>query len=38
MLLKGRFGGELLTIFGRNMNEQILPIAYGVVEVESNDS
>ncbi|XP_052736643.1 uncharacterized protein LOC128197854 [Vigna angularis] len=36
--LKGKYGGELLTIVGRDENEQILPIAYVVVEVENKDS
>ncbi|WVZ19233.1 hypothetical protein V8G54_006555 [Vigna mungo] len=36
--LKGRYGGELLTAVGRDVNEQILPIAYAVVEVENKDS
>ncbi|XP_047160380.1 uncharacterized protein LOC124830649 [Vigna umbellata] len=30
--LKGKYGGELLTAVGRDGNEQILPIAYVVVE------
>ncbi|XP_017416918.1 uncharacterized protein LOC108327733 [Vigna angularis] len=30
--LKGKYGGELLTAIGRYGNEQILPIAYVVVE------
>ncbi|WVZ21758.1 hypothetical protein V8G54_000302 [Vigna mungo] len=36
--LKGKYGGELLTAVGRDGNEQILPIAYAVVEVENKDS
>jgi len=36
--LKGKCGGELLTTIGRDGNEQILPIAYVVVEVENKDS
>ncbi|WVZ24376.1 hypothetical protein V8G54_002920 [Vigna mungo] len=36
--LKGKYGGELLTTVGRDGNEQILPIAYVVVEVENKDS
>ncbi|WVZ12439.1 hypothetical protein V8G54_016969 [Vigna mungo] len=36
--LKGSYGGELLTTFGRDANEQMLPIAYVVVEVENKDS
>ncbi|XP_014503139.1 uncharacterized protein LOC106763464 [Vigna radiata var. radiata] len=36
--LKGKYGGELLTTVGRDANEQILPIAYAVVEVENKDS
>ncbi|XP_017412951.1 uncharacterized protein LOC108324522 [Vigna angularis] len=34
----GKYGGELLTAVGRDGNEQILPIAYVVVEVENKDS
>jgi len=29
--LKGRFGGELLTIVARDANDQMLPLAYAVV-------
>ncbi|WVY91150.1 hypothetical protein V8G54_036664 [Vigna mungo] len=36
--LKGKYGRELLTAVGRDANEQILPIAYVVVEVENKDS
>ncbi|XP_014490789.1 uncharacterized protein LOC106753486 [Vigna radiata var. radiata] len=36
--LKGKYGGELLTVVGRDGNEQMLPIAYCVVEVENKDS
>ncbi|WVY90541.1 hypothetical protein V8G54_036055 [Vigna mungo] len=36
--LKGKYGGELLITVGRDGNEQILPIAYAVVEVENKDS
>jgi len=36
--LKGKYGGELLTAVGRYGNEQMLPIAYAVVEVENKDS
>jgi len=36
--LKGKYGWELLTAIGRDGNEQILPIAYAVVEVENKDS
>ncbi|XP_017406210.1 uncharacterized protein LOC108319559 [Vigna angularis] len=36
--LKGKYGGELLTTVGRDGNEQVLPIAYCVVEVENKDS
>ncbi|XP_027907647.1 uncharacterized protein LOC114166966 [Vigna unguiculata] len=36
--LKGKYGGELLTAIGRDGNDQILPIAYAVVEVENKDS
>lgn len=36
--LKGKYGEELLTIVGRDEDEQILTIAYVVVEVENTDS
>jgi len=36
--LKGEYGGELLTAVGRDKNDQMLPIAYVVVEVENKDS
>ncbi|XP_052726187.1 uncharacterized protein LOC128194666 [Vigna angularis] len=35
---KGKYGGELLTTVGRDGNDQMLPIAYAVVEVENKDS
>ncbi|WVY93807.1 hypothetical protein V8G54_032895 [Vigna mungo] len=36
--LKGKYGGELLTAVGRDGNEQMLSIAYAVVEVENKDN
>ena len=36
--LKGFYGGELLTAIGRDPNDQMLPLAYVVVEVECKDS
>ncbi|WVY90140.1 hypothetical protein V8G54_035654 [Vigna mungo] len=36
--LKSKYGGELLTAVGRDGNEQMLPIAYVVVEVENKDN
>ncbi|XP_047162885.1 uncharacterized protein LOC124832671 [Vigna umbellata] len=36
--LKGKYGGELITTVGRDENDQMLPIAYVVVEVENKDS
>ena len=36
--LKGKYGGELLTTVGRDGNDQMLLIAYAVVEVENKDS
>jgi len=30
-LLKGKFGGELLTVMARDANDQMLPIVYAVV-------
>ncbi|XP_052736711.1 uncharacterized protein LOC128197902 [Vigna angularis] len=36
--LKGVYKGELLTAVGRDPNDQMLPLAYAVVEVENKDS
>ncbi|WVZ24993.1 hypothetical protein V8G54_003537 [Vigna mungo] len=36
--MKTKYGGELLTAVGRDGNEQMLPIAYAVVEVENKES
>ncbi|XP_014519664.1 uncharacterized protein LOC106776700 [Vigna radiata var. radiata] len=36
--LKGLYKGELLTAVGRDPNDQMLPLAYTVVEVENKDS
>jgi len=36
--LKEKYWGELLTTIGRDVNDQILLIAYAVVEVENMDS
>ncbi|XP_052734198.1 uncharacterized protein LOC128196726 [Vigna angularis] len=36
--LKGVYKGELLTVVGRDPNDQMLPLAYAVVEVENKDS
>ncbi|RYR69137.1 hypothetical protein Ahy_A03g015671 [Arachis hypogaea] len=36
--LKTPLGGQLLTAIGRDPNDQILPIAYAVVEAETKDS
>ena len=36
--LRGKYGGQLLTAIGRDANDQMLPIAYAVVEVENRDS
>ncbi|WVY96633.1 hypothetical protein V8G54_028784 [Vigna mungo] len=33
--LKGKYGGEMLTAVGRDANDQMLPIAYAIVEVEN---
>ncbi|XP_027936155.1 uncharacterized protein LOC114191171 [Vigna unguiculata] len=33
--LKARFGGELLTVMARDAKDQMLPLAYAVVEVEN---
>jgi len=36
--LKGKYGGELLTAVARDANDQMLPIAYAIVEVENKDT
>ncbi|XP_052726188.1 uncharacterized protein LOC128194667 [Vigna angularis] len=36
--LKSKYGGELLTAVGRDGNDQMMPIAYAIVEVENKDS
>jgi len=36
--LKAKYEGELLTAIGRDANDQMLPIAYAVVEVENKNS
>ncbi|XP_014522359.1 uncharacterized protein LOC106778870 [Vigna radiata var. radiata] len=36
--LKGLYKGKLLTAIGRDPNDQILPLAYAIVEVENKDS
>lgn len=36
--LKNKYGGILLIVVGRGPNDQYLPIAFGVVENETNDS
>jgi len=36
--LKGKYGGELLTAVGRDGNDQMLPLAYAVVEVENKET
>ncbi|XP_017438224.1 uncharacterized protein LOC108344272 [Vigna angularis] len=36
--LKGKYKGELLTAIGRDLNDQMLPLAYAIVEVENKDS
>jgi len=36
--LKGFYGGKLLTVVGRDPNDQMLPLAYVVVHVECKDS
>ena len=33
--LKGKYCGEMLTAVGRDANDQMLPIAYAIVEVEN---
>jgi len=36
--LKGKYGGELLSAVGRDVNDQLLPLAYAVVEVENKET
>ncbi|WVY89178.1 hypothetical protein V8G54_034692 [Vigna mungo] len=35
---KGKYGGELLSVVGRDANDQMLALAYAMVEVENNDT
>jgi len=35
---KGKYGRELLTSIRRDANDQMMPIAYAIVEVENKDS
>ena len=36
--LKGKYGGELLIAVARNANDQILSLAYAIVEVENKET
>ncbi|XP_020972540.1 uncharacterized protein LOC110269195 [Arachis ipaensis] len=36
--LKGYFGGQLLTAVGQDANNQLFPIAYGVVDAETREN
>jgi len=36
--LKGRYGGQLLTVMGKDGNNQMIPIAFAIVEAETKDS
>ncbi|XP_027922868.1 uncharacterized protein LOC114180775 [Vigna unguiculata] len=36
--LKGKYGGELLTAVARDANDQMLPLAYAIVEVENKET
>ncbi|XP_014492311.1 uncharacterized protein LOC106754763 [Vigna radiata var. radiata] len=36
--LKGKHHGELLTVVARDTNDQMLPLAYAIVEVENKDT
>ncbi|XP_022635890.1 uncharacterized protein LOC111240489 [Vigna radiata var. radiata] len=36
--LKGQHHGELLTVVARDANDQMLPLAYAIVEVENKDT
>ena len=35
--LKGKYGGELLSVVARDGNDQMIPLAYCVVEVENKE-
>ena len=36
--LKGRFGGKVLIVVGRDGNDQMLPLCYAIVEVGNKDT
>jgi len=36
--LKGRYGGHLLSVVGKDGNNQMIPIAFAVVEAETKES
>jgi len=36
--LKGKYGGELLSVVDRDANYQLLPLVYAVVEVENKET
>ena len=36
--LKGKYGGELLSVVARDGNDQMVPLAYCVVEVENKET
>jgi len=36
--LKGYYGGQLLAVIGRDANDQMMPIAFAVVEGETKES
>ncbi|WVY95230.1 hypothetical protein V8G54_034318 [Vigna mungo] len=36
--LKGKYGGELLTAIARDANDQMLPVAHAIVEVENKET
>jgi hypothetical protein len=36
--LKGEYGGQLMAAVGKDGNNQMIPIAYAVVEAETRDS
>jgi hypothetical protein len=37
-LFSGRYGGHLLSAIGKDANNQMIPIAFAVVEAETKDS
>ena len=36
--LKGHYGGQLMTVVATDLNDQLFPLAFAIVEVETKDS